>query len=40
MQGRPFQRENKVMDQSELTGMLDFLSEMHLPILKVENLDH
>jgi hypothetical protein len=29
----------QVMDQSELTGMLDFLAEMHLPILKVENLN-
>jgi len=29
----------RIMDQSELTGMLDFLAEMHLPILKVEYLD-
>lgn len=28
-----------VMDQCELTGMLDFLAEMHLPILKVEHLE-
>ena len=27
-----------VMDQSELTGVLNGLAEMHLPILKVENV--
>ena len=29
----------RVRDQSELTGMLDLLSELHLPILSVVNLD-
>ena len=28
----------RVMDQSEPTGVLDFLAEMHLPILKVKTL--
>ena len=29
----------RVMDQSHLTGMLNALAELHLPILSVENLD-
>jgi len=28
----------RVMDQSELTGVLNGLAELHLPILKVENI--
>jgi hypothetical protein len=29
----------RLQDQSELTGVLNGLAEMHLPILSVENLD-
>lgn len=29
----------RLMDQSELTGVLNGLAELHLPILSVENLD-
>lgn len=29
-----------VMDQSELTGIMNSLAELHLPILKVENLQN
>ena len=29
----------RLMDQSELTGMLNGLAELHLPILTVENID-
>ena len=30
----------RVMDQAELTGVLNSLAEMHLPILKVENINY
>lgn len=29
----------RLMDQSELTGVLNGLAEFHLPILSVENID-
>jgi hypothetical protein len=29
----------RVRDQAELSGILDFLYGVHLPILKVENID-
>jgi hypothetical protein len=29
----------RLMDQSELTGVLNNLAELHLPILRVENID-
>jgi hypothetical protein len=29
----------RLMDQSELTGVLNGLAQLHLPILSVENLD-
>lgn len=29
----------RLMDQSELTGVLNGLAEMHLPILSVNNID-
>lgn len=29
----------RLMDQSQLSGVLNGLTELHLPILKVENID-